>query len=128
MINDGKSMFNVLFKQIRKECNFSAREIAEKLNVSINLIYEWEHNRCEPSISTLTKIADIFGVTTDYLLGREDDFGNIVIPEQKSGNKLSSKEIRLLSAFSYLDEEEKNKLIDDAEFFARRATKNVDNK
>lgn len=47
-------------------------ELAHRLGVSKQSVSNWESNNIQPSIELLEKIADLFGVTTDYLLGRED--------------------------------------------------------
>ena len=65
----------MLHEQIR--CLRTARgmtqvEFAHRLGVSKQSVSNWESNNIQPSIELLEKIADLFGVTTDYLLGRED--------------------------------------------------------
>ncbi len=92
--------FSNILKALRKEYGLTAKTLSKQLNLSINIIYDWEHGRCEPSYNTLTKIADIFSVSTDYLLGREDDFGHIEIKKESNGNvELSEREQRLLALF-----------------------------
>ncbi len=48
-------------------------EIARKLGISRARYSHYENNRVEPDSELLGKIADIFGVSTDYLLGRTHD-------------------------------------------------------
>ena len=43
----------------------------DKLGVKKQSISNWENDNIMPSVDMLVKIADFFGVTTDYLLGRE---------------------------------------------------------
>lgn len=57
--------------ELRKKNNMSQEELASKLFVSSRAIIKWESGETEPSITNLNAIADIFGVTTDYLLGRD---------------------------------------------------------
>lgn len=64
----------MLHEQIR--CLRTARgitqvELAHRLGVSKQSVSNWESNNIQPSIELLEKIADLFGVTTDHLLGRE---------------------------------------------------------
>ena len=64
----------MLHEQIR--CLRMARgitqvELAHRLGVSKQSVSNWESNNIQPSIELLEKIADLFGVTTDYLLGRK---------------------------------------------------------
>lgn len=70
-------------KELREERGLQQKELAEFLNVSKSTISGWEVGRNEPKQEILIKIASFFEVTTDYLLGREDDFGNVTI---SSGN------------------------------------------
>ena len=45
--------------------------LAKKLGVSKQAVSNWENGNIQPSIDMLIRIADLFSVTTDYLLGRE---------------------------------------------------------
>lgn len=47
-------------------------ELAKLLNLSQSTIAYYELNRKEPSQNTLQRLADFFGVSVDYLLGRTD--------------------------------------------------------
>ncbi len=64
-------MLNEKIKSLRLAGNYSQVEIAEKLSVTKQTISNWENNNIQPSVDMLIKIADLFGVSTDYLLGRE---------------------------------------------------------
>ena len=66
-------------KELRKDRHVSQRELAEYLHLTPNSICEWENLRSEPSIDLLIKLSNYFQCSLDYLLGREDDFGNIVV-------------------------------------------------
>lgn len=57
-------------RELRVEKNMPRAELAEKLKVSIRLISYWETGARECSFDMLIAIADLFGTTTDYLLGR----------------------------------------------------------
>ena len=57
---------------LRIENNLSRAQLAEKLNVSVRLISYWETGQRECDFDMLIKIADIFSVSLDYLLGRKD--------------------------------------------------------
>lgn len=48
-------------------------ELANKLNVSKQCVSNWENDNVLPSVTMLTKLADLFNTTTDYLLGRESE-------------------------------------------------------
>ena len=109
-------------KELRIEKNLKQKDVAKALNIATNTLSQFENNKGRPSLEVLTGIADFFEVSIDYLVGREDDFGNVVVAGQTS-DQLTQKEKRLLQAFSSLPELEQNKLISDAEFYALRHVK-----
>lgn len=47
-------------------------EVSKKLGLSRATYSHYENDRVEPDTLMLNKMADFFGVTTDYLLGRTD--------------------------------------------------------
>ena len=52
----------------RKRLGLSQEELAEKLSVSRQSISKWEGAQSIPDINRIIEMANIFGVTTDYLL------------------------------------------------------------
>lgn len=63
-------MFMVELKKYRESANLSQAMLANKLGVSQATVGMWESGKREPNFSTLCKLADYFGVSTDCLLGR----------------------------------------------------------
>ena len=57
---------------LRTENNLSRAQLAEQLNVSVRLISYWEAGQRECDFDMLIKIADLFSVSIDYLLGRKE--------------------------------------------------------
>ncbi|MBQ3162828.1 MAG: helix-turn-helix transcriptional regulator [Oscillospiraceae bacterium] len=57
---------------LREEKGISQQKLAEMLNTSQQNIFKYEKTACEPDISTLIKIADLFNVTVDYLIGNSE--------------------------------------------------------
>lgn len=66
-------MLNIRIKELRTAHGLTQVEFAKILSVSKQAVSNWENNNIQPSIDMLLKIADFFGVTTDYLLGRSND-------------------------------------------------------
>lgn len=60
------------FKEARLYKNMKVSEAIEKLEISQPTLSAWESERKSPSIDALENMADLYGVTTDYLLGRTD--------------------------------------------------------
>lgn len=62
--------FSKILTDLRAERGVYQKVLASYLNVSIGTISNYEKGIHSPDFDTLCKIADYFGVTTDYLLGR----------------------------------------------------------
>ena len=65
-------MLNERIKQLRLAYKLNQVEFGRKLGVTKQCVSNWENNNMQPSVEMLMKIADLFSVTTDYLLGRDD--------------------------------------------------------
>ncbi|MCD8355966.1 MAG: helix-turn-helix domain-containing protein [Clostridia bacterium] len=68
-----------VLKELRKNKKITQAKLAEMLGVSRSTISMWEIDESQPDNDTLVKIADIFNVSTDFLLGQESD----LIPKRK---------------------------------------------
>lgn len=55
-----------------KEEGLNQVRLAEKVGVKQNTISAWLNKKKEPCILSLWLLADYFGVSVDYLIGRED--------------------------------------------------------
>lgn len=64
-------MLNEKIKELRLLNGFSQVELAKRLRLTKQTISNWENNNIQPSIEMLESLADLFDVSTDYLLGRE---------------------------------------------------------
>lgn len=73
----------------RKRIGWSQEELAEQLDVSRQSVSKWEGAQSVPDINKIIKMAELFGVSTDYLLKddavRENE--NIVIAENVEKNR-----------------------------------------
>lgn len=58
--------------ELRNEKKISQATLAKALDVSFSVVCYWETDRSEPTAPNLVKIADYFGVSVDFLLGRTD--------------------------------------------------------
>lgn len=61
------------FDRVKKLCEeqkISIVELEEKVGFGRNSMYSWKKNK--PSAEKLERVADYFGVSVDYLLGRTD--------------------------------------------------------
>lgn len=84
--------------RLRKKSGMSQEEFAEKMNVSRQAVSKWESAQSIPDLERILKIADMFGVTTDYLL--KDEIEEEVFSEKDHFEK--TKKITLEQANEYL--------------------------
>ena len=63
---------NENIKKLRIAQGLNQVEFAKILCVTKQCVSNWENDNVVPSIDMLCKIADFFGVSTDYLLGRSE--------------------------------------------------------
>lgn len=59
--------------RLRQDKDITQKELAKLLHIDQSMISYYEKNKKRPSFEVLTKIADIFNVSIDYLMGRTDD-------------------------------------------------------
>lgn len=62
--------FPEILKELREKKGFTQEQLASMLNLTKNAISHYEKNINSPNIDTIQKIADVFDVSVDYLLGR----------------------------------------------------------
>lgn len=70
-----KDLFMALgnrLRVLREAKGLTQREMAEMLEIQIRRYQRFEYGEVNMPLSTLIFFADFFGVTTDYLLGREN--------------------------------------------------------
>jgi len=56
-------------KELREQREWSQQVLAEKLRVSRQTISKWELGKSYPDLESLVMLAQLFGVSADYLLG-----------------------------------------------------------
>lgn len=70
LIKGHKTMNRI--KELRKKNNISQLDLAKELNVSQTAVSHWEIGRSDPDHTTSKQLADMFGVSLEYLLGFSD--------------------------------------------------------
>lgn len=60
-----------ILKKLRIDKNITQKEASEKIGVSYSAYQKYESGERELGANAVKKLADFYGVTTDYLLGRE---------------------------------------------------------
>lgn len=59
-------------KELRKSKGYTQEKLAKLLNVTQANLSGWETSKWEPDSKALSQLAEIFGVSVDYLLGRSE--------------------------------------------------------
>lgn len=96
-----------ILKELREEKNYSQEEIAKLIGASQTSIKNWELGINEPKASYIIKLAQIFNVTTDNLLGIADNNSVNYI----SSSNLSDDQTYILIEYQKLSSIEKQKII-----------------
>lgn len=97
-------------RALRQEANVKQEELAKYLKVSRSSLSGYETGNFEAPVQIYFQLADYFGVTLDYLLGRSDTpqpfmpRQPVELPAAPSG-VLTEKENDLLGSFRKLNDE-----------------------
>lgn len=59
----------LFIKELREQYNMTQKELADKLQVSFQTVSKWENEVNLPDITHIPRLAEIFGVSTDVILG-----------------------------------------------------------
>ena len=101
-----------ILKAVREDSGESMSKAAEAIGIPKGTYASYEYGKREPNIEMISKIAEHFGITTDYLLGRPD----AKPPEDPI--KLAAQEFRLdstqrgiLAAYLYMDPDDRKQFI-----------------
>lgn len=81
-----------ILRELRQSKSMTQSGVAEILGLTTNAYQSYERGTSEPSCKALNTLANFYGVTTDYLLGREpapDPFGELNLSEDDEQTVLS---------------------------------------
>jgi len=92
-----KETFGQRFARLRKEKGLTQDDIAGHIGISAQAVSKWENDISSPDISALTDLADLLGVTTDVLLGKEEDMPLVLTSSEKKDIRQMVMRIRVLS-------------------------------
>ena len=80
-----RQTFGAMVASLRKEQGMTQLELAEKMGVTDKAVSKWERDLSFPDVSSLPRLAEIFGISVDELMqGRERT------EEQESGEKTAA--------------------------------------
>ncbi len=110
-------------RALRKREFMSQAELAEKIGVSASAIGMYEQNRRTPDNETLKEFCEIFGVTSDYLLGLSENYNYDVSDVLDDFTRKLSEQESLMFDGQPLTEEEKEQVFKVINYVARMAEK-----
>ena len=64
--------FSQRLKQLRQDKHLTQAQVAARVGVTASMVSSYETDIRLPSFEVMVRLADLFGVTVDYLLCRED--------------------------------------------------------
>ncbi|MCI9503975.1 MAG: helix-turn-helix transcriptional regulator [Clostridia bacterium] len=70
-----KNLFTTRLQELIRESGKKQNQISSELNITKQKLSNWKLGYIEPCFDELLSIALYFDVTTDFLLGLEDEFG-----------------------------------------------------
>lgn len=86
-------------RALRLDAGYTQKEMAQKIKSTDKNIWAYEKGLATPPAEIIVAYAEAFNVSTDYLLGLEDDFGVRVDDKGKKPDTLSAEERRLLEGY-----------------------------
>ncbi len=107
-------------KQVRKKSGMTQREVADAIGVGQSTYKNYEGGFREPNGDTIVMLADLFHVTTDYLLGRDTDEPN-TLDKLAAEFNLSALEKKIVDNYLSLPKSMRGDLMD----FLHKSVKEV---
>ena len=65
--------FNERLRLLRSSKNLMAKDVANVLGITYRNYQRYENGAADPALSKMLVLADYFGVSLDYLIGRSDE-------------------------------------------------------
>ena len=114
-------IFSERLRELREEKQLSMLALAKKIGVSDAAVCKWENGTNEPKASYILLLANFFEVTTDYLLGLENEIGfNTFSAPQKNTTSFPADAQELVDIYLALESEYQAQILQYARYFADR--------
>lgn len=97
-------MFIQRLEELIAERKLTISQLSKSIGIPSTTMYSWQ-NGIQPTAEKLVKLADYFGVTIDYLVGREDEDGVVKIEHEIEKRKeLRPSTLKLVQASEPLND------------------------
>lgn len=94
-----KADFATRLYNLRDSADLKQNELAKMLNLNSGAVSKYEHSRSQPVMFTLIRLAEIFHVSVDYLIGISD------IPNPYTAENFTPKEANIILKYRRLSKE-----------------------
>ncbi len=104
-----------ILRELRLQKGLNQKELGKKIGISASTVGMYEQGRREPDHSILLKLAEFFGVSTDYLLSGERNENLNYLQREQLSNEIFcnlAKQNALMFKEENMSEEDLNKLSD----------------
>ena len=109
-------------KTARKKSGKTQKDVADSLGVGQSTYKNYECGLREPNGDTIVALANLFGVTTDYLLCRQPaETLEDTIKRLAKQYKMTDAQTGIVAAYFYMNEENREKLLEIVRTFADSA-------
>lgn len=98
-------MIDKRLKTLRNQSHKSQQDVCQAINIEQSTLANYENGKRIPKIDILIKIAQYYNVTTDYLLGIQEEN---TIHQLSSLNPITTRERQLVETFRQLDDDYKD--------------------
>ena len=105
-------------KELRLENNLTQGDLARKIGSTSKSIWAYENQVAVPPLDVLSRLADFFGCSLDYLTGRSDDFGTVTVANDAPQLPADAQE--LADIYLALEDEYRAQILQYARYFADR--------
>lgn len=109
-------------KELRLENGMKRSEFAALIKLPASTVANYENETRQAPYDLIIAFADFFGVSTDYLLGRTDDFDSATKEPPVDGKILTATEKELLSEYRKCSELGKNRILEYAKMWKNNRT------
>lgn len=110
-------------KKARESKNMTQAQVAERLGVTCTTYQYYEYGKREPNHNILCKLADLFNVSTDYLLGRNTEKEPDTIEQLTEEFTLSLLERKIIENYLSLPENMREDMME----FLQKTVREVQN-
>lgn len=111
MPRDNLSPLAMRLRILRKRHHMTQADVAKELNLHRTSYTNYETDGSRPDPATLCQLAEMFGVTADFLLGKDGEDPVALLQDNVTVVALSPEEMELVSSFRRLTEKQQQLIL-----------------